>query len=390
MKLVEKILLATDLSEAAEDVLRMARFVARTFESEVTLIHVVPEVQDAPFTLDALREEASEQLQKIQAGLTADGIQTGQAIVETGTPFEHIVQHADLNNVNVIMMGSGEATSQGTASLGITAERVVRRASKPVWVVKKGGDSSIEKILCPVDLSEPSNRALRNAIHLSRRFKAELTVLTVVPPLRDFFLGLRQAAAQREQETYTRRKQEQFDRFLGELDFHKVTWHKAVRQGKAHQEILRAVQETGCDLMVMGSVGLTENPQILMGKVAERVVREVPCSVVTVRKTDPIRLQVETEFSDLGTHLRKGRELLENGFPEEAIREFQRCIDNDAMYASAWDGLAAAHERLGHKAEADRHRARAKEVRERLWIQRVEAEIRGRHLLGGKGREDFY
>lgn len=74
-----------------------------------------------------------------------------------------------------------------------------------------------------------------------------------------------------------------FMRFLEGFDFRDVDWSKVVRKGKAHEEILATSKEMGMDLLVMGSVGRIELPRILMGSVAERVIREMPCSIVTFK-----------------------------------------------------------------------------------------------------------
>lgn len=386
MKFLEKILVATDLSKAAENAVQTALFVAKTFDAEIDLIHVIPEVEDSPLGLDVLEAAATEKLQKIRDDIVAGGVQVKHVVVKSGTPFAHIVQQAELRNVNVIVMGSGQKTSREKFRLGITAERVVRRGDKPVWLVKPGSAPPVKKIVCPVDFSESSKRALRNAIHLARRFKAELVVLTIIQPLKDIFLELRREAVQRRaQEEYAEKKQEHFDRFLKDFDFHNVNWSKMIAPGKADREILRFARESGCDLIVMGSTGLTGQPRILMGSVAEKVIREMPCSMVAVKSEDPVRLRLETEMTRIESRFEQGKELLEQGFPEDAIGQFQHCVTQDRLYAPAWEALAAAHERLGHKDEATRCRTRAKEARQELWTRQVEAEIRSQHVLWGKG-----
>jgi len=54
------------------------------------------------------------------------------------------------------------------------------------------------------------------------------------------------------------------------------------------------------------------------------------------------------------------------------------------LFAPAWERLAEGQKRLGLQAEAQKHLARAKEIRQRLWEQQVESEIRSRHILWGK------
>ncbi|MBN1545388.1 MAG: universal stress protein [Syntrophaceae bacterium] len=382
MKLLEKIVFATDFGKDAEDVLQMAGTVAKTFNSELVLMHVVPEIKDSPLTLDMVKEAAKSRLEKFQNKLIEQGVHAGQILIDFGSPFDKIIQLADQLNVNVIMVGSGAKTDIDRFQLGITAEKIVQKANKPVWVVKKGGAKPIERILCPVDFSEPSKRALTNAIHLTRNFQAELVVLTVIQTAsslypNDLIYGLNSYP----QETFRKRQQTEFDTFLRDFNFHNIKWDKVIVEGTPYQEILDIAQKTASDLLIMGSTGKTGLARILMGSVAEKVIREMPCSVLTVKSEHVIRLKLQTEIADIETHFKQGKDLLKKGFPEEALSQFQHCISKDMMFAPAWEGLAAAQEQLGRKDKAKESAEMAKQIRQTLWQQKVEAEIRGRHEL---------
>jgi len=131
----------------------------------------------------------------------------------------------------------------------------------------------------------------------------------------------------------------------------------------------------------MGSTGRTGLARILMGSVAEKVIREMPCSVITVKAEHAIRLSVEQEIVGLKAHVTKGHELLEADFAPEALREFQQCLDTEMLYVPAWEGLAAAHHRLGHMEESERCRQTAKSARESLEYSRIQAAVRAEHWL---------
>ena len=64
MKLLERILIATDLSQAAQDILQTAAFLSGTYRSSIVLLHVVPEIQGSPFSMDMLAYSASLKLRK--------------------------------------------------------------------------------------------------------------------------------------------------------------------------------------------------------------------------------------------------------------------------------------------------------------------------------------
>ncbi len=77
---------------------------------------------------------------------------------------------------------------------------------------------------------------------------------------------------------------------------------------------MKVVTEKHTDLIIMGSAGKTGLSRILLGSVAEKVTREVPCSVITMKSEDAIRLYIEAQIDDLETHFKEGRESLEEGF----------------------------------------------------------------------------
>ena len=95
--------------------------------------------------------------------------------------------------------------------------------------------------------------------------------------------------------------------------------------------------------------------------------------------------QLRSEIANLQEHLQRAQSLLEKGFAKEALGEFRHCISHDPIYAPAWEGAAAAHERLGDSEQAEQCRQRAGDIVRQLWDQRIEAEIRSQHMLWRKG-----
>jgi nucleotide-binding universal stress UspA family protein len=63
-----------------------------------------------------------------------------------------------------------------------------------------------------------------------------------------------------------------------------VAYHAIVREGDAVTEILRAADEVECDLIVIGSHGRTGLSRLVLGSVAEGVMREATCPVLTVKR----------------------------------------------------------------------------------------------------------
>ena len=96
-----------------------------------------------------------------------------------GSPHSVITEIAVDVDASLILVGSGETQKGEKFLLGTTTERIIQQSDKPVLVVKENVPLNVQHILCPVDFSATSKRALKNAITMAYRFKAELTILSV-------------------------------------------------------------------------------------------------------------------------------------------------------------------------------------------------------------------
>jgi nucleotide-binding universal stress UspA family protein len=365
MKLLEKILVATNFDKSTDQTVQTAVSVAKVFNSEIILLYVIPEVSGFPTAQRKLKDKVTEQLQGIQSEIEKNDVKVSETTILSGVPFDQITRHAARQDVNVIILGAGEKSDDDPFRLGITAERVLRKSSKPVWVAKPEAAMQITNILCPVDYSDPSARALTNAIRLARSFQAKLTVLNVIRP---FTIISRLIEADgKDEETYVREGHSQFEQFLKKFDFHNVNWSREIRQGQPHQEILTFAHENKADLLVMGSVGRTGLSRILMGSVASKIVRQMPCSVITVKSEHAVRLRLSEEISDLRDHLKQGQELLEQGFAREALKQFEHCIARDILCGPAWEGMSIAHLRLGQHKKSKECDEAVEQIRRYLW-----------------------
>ncbi|MGQ9646890.1 MAG: universal stress protein [Thermodesulfobacteriota bacterium] len=370
MKQLEKILVATDFEQASEDALRMSLVFAKQFDSEITLIHVIPEMKDYPIARDQIRKKVTDRLKHMEMDVKRRGITSVETVARFGIPFERIMEHADDLDVNLIVVGSGGKEKR--YPLGVTAERVVIAANKPVLVVKRGARAFIRRILCPVDFSETSRRALKNGIHLSKIFQAHLTVLTVFEPLLSSYFGIGRTPGESKEKALVRRQQQEFDRFLRGFHLNHLDWKQVIRRGKPHQEILGAIDETKSDLLLMGSMGKTGLSRMLMGSTTERVVREMPCSVITLKEEHLFRFPLEKEVVNIEKHFRKGKDLLGKQLTEGALAQFEYCIRKDPFFIPAWEAMAMAHLQMGQEKKAKRSKEMAEYIRQHLWEEEIE------------------
>ncbi|MAT72509.1 MAG: hypothetical protein CMJ58_23655 [Planctomycetaceae bacterium] len=406
MKLLDRILVATDFGVVSDAAVEMAVYVARQFDSQLDFVHVTSpgRSQESPGEWgESSEKQANEDLPQLSARLEelaqkamGAGVRSVETVLAEGDPFERIGAYAESRDVNVIFVGAGEVSPSGQVFLGNTAARLRRWAATPVWIVKPNNPPPIRRILCPVDMLSASSRALRNAIHIARKLDAELTVLTVAQSPLGKAGHLAELRSTLEQGPPERREphHQVFDEFLSKFDFHLVRSEKVVRLGNPRHEVVNVAQEIAADLIVMGSAGRTGLAHILVGGVARRVAQVLPCSVITVRSESPIRMTSEDEVpradaTFCATHpsreqcdrFQHGDELLREGLANEAIDHYRACLAEYGMCANAWLQLSKAHARIGELKEAQHCAARAQEALRRQEHKLIDDEAQGSHIL---------
>ncbi len=382
MKLIEKILVPTDFYGSSDRSINMAIELAKKFDSEILLLHVLTDETYLSQHRALINEEVDRRLQAIHSKIVDAGIQKVTEVIRKGNKYHAINELAEEQEVNMILMGSGEMGTKGNAHIGTTTKRVIETSSKPVWVTTAHSSETIESIICPVDLSAPSRRALGNAIHLARNFEVKLTILHVMESHNDLPDGLE---IQLEETGNSVQQDNDLVNFLEEFDFHGVNWEKKIAHGKPANEILKTLESHGpATLLVMGTTGKTSFSKFLVGSVTEKVTRALPCSFITMKEEEFIVLQANAGLQDLDFHFKQGMEMLENGLPSEALNQFKRGISINNLHAPSWVGMSLAYERLHKKKEADQSRERAQEIRTRLEEQKIVAELRSRHWLTGR------
>ncbi len=147
----------------------------------------------------------------------------------------------------------------------------------------KEGVSMFKKILCPVDFSEFTKDVVAYAADISRQYGAELHVLHVIPNL-TYFTPYESFLTPENLVAMEKNIQDEVDRdFKKVLSAVGIDVRKVVRTGVAFVEIIDYAKTEGIDLIVMGTHGRSGIEHILIGNVAEKVVRKSPCPVMTIR-----------------------------------------------------------------------------------------------------------
>jgi nucleotide-binding universal stress UspA family protein len=163
--------------------------------------------------------------------------------------------------------------------------------------------SRFRKLLVPIDFSEHADAALDCAVGLAKAGGGSLHLvhayeipLGTIPPYgvevpQALLLGVRDAAARR------------LEKATQKAQGAGIECEAHLAHGPAASTIVETAQQLGVDLVVMGTRGLTGLKHVLLGSVAERVVRTSPCPVLTLKSDCAAfarleRILVPTDFSD--------------------------------------------------------------------------------------------
>jgi nucleotide-binding universal stress UspA family protein len=375
MKLLERILLATDFSKSSENLLEYAINLARTFHSQIIPVHVLPDDIANEKAKLLVSQAVLKQLEDIRNKIKSAGLIAGEPILEFGSPFDKIIQAADNVNANIILIGSGEKSKNDVFQLGIMAYKIIRKSNKPVWVVKQDKILNIKNILCPIDFSPESERALKNAITIARRFKAELLILSVCKTYYSRSSRI-EVDWDKENEKAHFEHIKKFNLFLRNFNLTNLHWDREVLSGDPATEILRAISRDKSDLVIMGTTGKSNLSILMLGSVTEKIIRDVPCSLITLKKEDIIELQLEHKIFEIEKHYGTALKLIKTGHLKESINEFKCCLNSNEMHIPSLKGIADVYEKLGNKELAKEYRNIARKVLRRIWDEKIEEEIR--------------
>ena len=180
---LRKILVTLDGSEIAENVLPYVRSLAPSFGSHVDVLGSVMGRKDR--RLNRLLEDY---ISRTATNLQNEGIKA-DPVVLYGNAADKILDHADKNNVDLIIMATHGRSGISLWWVGSVAEKVISATKSPMLLVpvKKAdkpeavGKLTIEKILVPLDGSDAGQAALPYAETLAKQMGASISLIQVIP-----------------------------------------------------------------------------------------------------------------------------------------------------------------------------------------------------------------
>jgi nucleotide-binding universal stress UspA family protein len=297
-----RVLLATDGSacaEAAVDLVAAIDWPDPTTVDVVTAVASgvaifggpwppVPPIDTAEFDAD-LRAHASSILDATAAKLAPSKVTVTTASA-AGRAADVIVNAADDNGSDLIVVGSRGHGTLETMLVGSVAAEVVDRALAPVLVVRR---RSIRTVVFAWDGSVGAEHAASLLLESGIFAGSTVHVVSVADadPLRwvdaSLLGGEIVATSYAEAAEPSRRQHQEMAREmvqrLAEAGFEAVPHHP---DGEPATQIVRAVEAQAADLVVVGTHGRTGLTRLVMGSVARNVLLHAPCSVLVAHEKD--------------------------------------------------------------------------------------------------------
>jgi len=280
----------------AERALAVAAALAVRLGSGVHLVHVhrervADELPTYGLTGEAARAAAEEYVRRTADRLRADRGGTISGVVLDGSAAGAIVSHAQSMGADLIVMSSHGRTGASRFWLGSVADTVIRSATVPVLMVRgesRGLNGLFEQVLVPLDGSEQAEAALPHAIALAKLCDGHVHLLQVEERAEDLRVSVWGLASHDADDLPARLASA--DRYLHhvvarfERDWPPATVSVEARGGhRIGEAIAQAAMDQGADLIAMTTHGRGAS-RLLIGSVADKVIRGTECSVLLYRR----------------------------------------------------------------------------------------------------------
>lgn len=279
----KKILVAVDGSETSTHALKESFKLATNEKSWITVISVVPPYQgDLDMTgvgdlISAMRKPAEDALAAARKMAEEDRVLI-KTVLEEGETHERILDLADAENGDLIIMGRRGLRQFERALVGSATARVIGYSQRDVLVVPRDGIVGWEKVLVATDGSRHSAIAVDHAINFAKSYGGSLHILSVVD-MPDELYG---EAPELVEDLVTKAKG-YVAAAARQAEAEGVRAETYVREAEAYQAIIALTKEQKVNTIVLGSHGRTGLRRLLMGSVTEKVIGHAPCPVLVVK-----------------------------------------------------------------------------------------------------------
>lgn len=307
-----RIIVPLDTSELAEAVLPYIQQLDPNKHAEIMLVSVLesnnygyslasndPVVATRLFS--TLNETYEHYLSVIQESLKAQGYST-QAEVIRGDAAQSIVDAAEQFNADLIAMTTHGRTGIARWALGSVADRIIRTADQPVFLVRNGIEipekPSLKRILVPLDGSELAEIAFTQAQTLAKELTGSIVTLRVL----EAFTRLEKELLWQQHLViddveFERRidAEEYLHKLASQMDAANIPCESKLYSGDPVSAIQQVAEEEEIDLIIMSTHGRSGYSRWIYGSVASQVLHSANCPLLLMRGVDVAKVLPSTE-----------------------------------------------------------------------------------------------
>ncbi len=299
-----KIAVGVDFSATSHAALEQSLFMARFAEAELHIVHVINVFGSDPL-VEVLRSAVNEE--EVEKRLIEESDELMRQFVddvdfgEVRTRFIHtrapnvaeaLIDYVNEQNVDLLAVGSHGRGALQRLFLGSVATRLMQRSTHPLLIVKSSKAESIrdpiDRILVPIDLSEISRSALREARAIASAYHAHMDILHVVEP---YSLPVSLTGIKKIRDlvpTILTDVENELRDLVASIEGSYVPHRIHVAEGSVVEAVQAASAQFNSDLIVMAKRHVTPLERVAFGSTIEKVTRtaEVPVYVVPITHDD--------------------------------------------------------------------------------------------------------
>ncbi len=286
------VLLATDFSKPARRAYAYAVKFSSLLKKRLILLHVIktfPGIETwsplARRSLQSLRTKALLELGRMARVAKEMRVSAGHQLLE-GIPEDAILTVAGDSHVDLIVMGTHGRTGWDRLQMGSLAETLLRKVSCPILAVHGSAAADaplnprsikLKRILVATDLSASSESALHTAASLARQGAADIILVHAIEP---------SASDRARHPTHNPASQKAgrlLQRAVETANAESSVIESVVEPGNPVEIILEQAKRVMADIIVMGTTGRRGMRRLILGSVAEAIVRRAGCPVLVVK-----------------------------------------------------------------------------------------------------------
>jgi nucleotide-binding universal stress UspA family protein len=268
--MLNRVLVATDGSDYSAGAIRTGVALAKAHGAHLIGLSIALYNPEYSTLVPNLGEEAEKRAREALASFTAEAGDEAETItIEASDPYQGILDGAKQSRADIIVIGRRGKRGLARMMVGDATAKVIGHADCAVLVAPRAARLWEKRILLATDGSKHSEAAAAAAGHLAKQSGLPVSVVSVVTAS--------QNAARRQE------AQEAVATKVVQLKALGVAAEGKVVEGRPDEAIVKAAEDVGADLIVMGSHGRTGLVKVLLGSVAERVIGQAVCAVLVIK-----------------------------------------------------------------------------------------------------------